>query len=83
MLVALFLLAFLACALATTVVVGAGLRLYLNSNALFLGGQSWQQWVATHAGLLATMIGGTLAVMGLASLYRAATIARGGGPSAR
>ncbi len=82
-LVALFLLAFLVCALATTVVVGAALRLYLNSNALFLGGQSWQQWVATHAGLAAMMIGGTLAVMGLASLYRAATIARGGGQVAR
>ncbi len=83
MLVALFLLAFLACALATTVVVGAGLRLYLNSNALVFGGQSWQEWVAAHAGLVAVMVGGTLAVMGLASLYRAATIARGGGQVAR
>jgi len=63
--------------------VGAALRVYLNSNALFLGDQSWQQWVAAHAGLVATMIGGTLAVMGLASLYRAATIARGGGQVAR
>ena len=82
-LVALFLLAFLACALATTVVVGAAARIYLNSNALVLGGQTWQQWVAAHVGLLAMMIGGTLAVMGLASLYRAATIARGGGQVAR
>jgi len=82
-LVALFLLAFLACAVATTVVVGAGLRLYSKSNALFLGDQSWPQWVAAHAGLAALMIGGTLAVMGLASLYRAATIARGGGQVAR
>jgi len=82
-LVALFMLAFLACAVATTIVVGAALRLYLNSNALFLGGQSWQEWVALHAGLVAVMIGGTLAVMGLASLYRTATIARGGGQVAR
>ena len=82
-LVALFLLAFLTCAIATTVVVGAALRLYLNSNALFLGDQSWQQWAGAHAGLVAMMIGGTLAIMGLASLYRAATIARGGGQVAR
>ena len=82
-LVALFMLAFLACALATTVVVGAALRLYLNNNALLLGDLSWQEWVAGHAGLVATMIGGTLAIMGLASLYRAATIARGGGQVAR
>jgi len=82
-LVAAFLLAFLACAVATTVVVGAALRLYMNSNALFVGNQSWQEWVAAHAGLVAVMIGGTLAVMGLASLYRAATIARGGGQVAR
>ncbi|MEO8465429.1 MAG: M48 family metallopeptidase [Gammaproteobacteria bacterium] len=82
-LVALFLLAFLACAVATTVVVGAALRLYLNSNAVFLGDQSWQQWVGTHAGFVAMMVGGTLAAMGLASLYRAATIARGGGQVAR
>src|SRR5262249_12601017 len=83
MLVALFLLAFLACALATTVAVGAALRLYLNSNAVFLGDQTWQQWVAQNSGLVAMMVGGTLAVMGLASLYRAATIARGGGQVAR
>jgi Zn-dependent protease with chaperone function len=82
-LVALFLLAFLACALATTVVVAGGLRLYLNSNALFMGGQTWQDWVTLHAGLVAVLIGGTLATMGLASLYRAATIARGGGQVAR
>jgi Zn-dependent protease with chaperone function len=82
-LVALFLLAFLTCAVATTVVVGAAVRLYLNSNAVFLGGQSWSDWVAANAGLAAVMIGSTLAVMGLASLYRAATIARGGGQVAR
>src|SRR6185503_15296359 len=83
MLVLLFLLAFLACALATTVVVGAALLLYVNSNARFLADQSWRDWVAAHAGLVAVMIGGTLAIMGLASLYRAATIARGGGQVAR
>ena len=82
-LVLLFLLAFLACALATTVVVVAALRLYFQSHALFLGDQTWQDWVATHAGLALVIVGGTLAIMGLASLYRAATIARGGGQVAR
>jgi Zn-dependent protease with chaperone function len=82
-LVLLFLLAFLACALATTLAVSVALRLYLQSDALFLDGQPWQDWVATHAGLVLVLVGGTLAVMGLASLYRAATIARGGGQVAR
>jgi Zn-dependent protease with chaperone function len=82
-LVALFLLAFLACALATTVVVAAALRLYMQNNPLFLGTESWSDWLVANVGLVAMITGGTLGVMGLASLYRAATIAHGGGQVAR
>jgi Zn-dependent protease with chaperone function len=82
-LVTLFLLAFLACALATTVVVAAALRLYMQNNALFLGSESWSHWLGANLALLAIVTGGTLGIMGLASLYRAATIAHGGGQVAR
>ncbi len=82
-LVALFMLSFLVCATATTAVVAIGARLYMRNNALFLGTERWQDWVGAHFGLLVILAGGTLAVMGLASLYRAASLARGGGQVAR
>jgi Zn-dependent protease with chaperone function len=82
-LVGMFLLAFAVVALATTIVVAAALRMYTENNALFLGTESWQQWLDGHRGLVALVAGGTLALMGLASLYRAATLARGGGQVAR
>ncbi len=83
MLVVMFLLAFLACALATTVVVAGALRLYMQNNGAFVGGGSWSDWLVGNLGLVALVTGGTLAVMGLASLYRSATIAHGGGQVAR
>ncbi|HLF09632.1 MAG TPA: hypothetical protein VJA26_00325, partial [Gammaproteobacteria bacterium] len=82
-LVGMFLVAFLAIALATTVVTAAAVRMYMENNTLFLGTQSWDQWVAAHGMLLIGIAAGTLGVMGLASLYRAATLARGGGQVAR
>jgi Zn-dependent protease with chaperone function len=72
-LVGAFLLAFVIVAVATTVVVAAGLRLYTENNALFLG----------HGGLVTAVALGTLGLMIVASLYRAATLARGGGQVAR
>jgi Zn-dependent protease with chaperone function len=82
-LVLLFLASFLICATATTIVVAIGLRLYTENNALLLGTERWQDWTAAHFGLLALIAAGTIAVMCLASLSRAASLARGGGQVAR
>jgi Zn-dependent protease with chaperone function len=82
-LVAVFLLAFIVVALATTVVVTAALRLYTENNSLFLGTENWRQWLGGHAGLVIGIAFGAFGLMVLASLYRAATLARGGGAVAR
>jgi len=82
-LVGAFVLAFIIVALATTIVVAAGLRLYTENNALFLGTESWQQWLTGHGGLVVSVALGTFGLMVIASLYRAATLARGGGHVAR
>jgi Zn-dependent protease with chaperone function len=82
-LVAAFLLAFIVVALATTAVVAAGLRLYTENNTLFLGTENWRQWLDGHGGLVVGVAIGTFGLMVLASLYRAATLARGGGHIAR
>jgi len=82
-LVGAFALAFVLVALATTVVVAAAMRLYTENNALFLGTESWQQWLDGHGGLVLGIAAGTFGLMVLASLYRAATLARGGGHVAR
>ncbi len=82
-LVVVFLLAFIVVALATTALVAAGLRLYTENNSLFLGTENWRQWLEGHGGLVLTVAVGTFGAMVLASLYRAATLARGGGHVAR
>jgi Zn-dependent protease with chaperone function len=82
-LVGAFLLAFLVVALATTVVVAAALRLYTENNSLFLGTENWEQWLDGHFGLVAAVALGTFGAMVVASLGRAATLARGGGHVAR
>ena len=82
-LVAVFVLAFIIVALATTVVVTAALRLYTENNSLFLGTENWRQWLAGHGGLVAGIALGAFGLMVLASVYRAATLARGGGAVAR
>ncbi len=82
-LVVVFLLAFILVALATTAIVAAGLRLYTENNSLFLGTENWRQWLEGHGGLVVTVAVGTFAAMVLASLSRAATLARGGGHIAR
>jgi Zn-dependent protease with chaperone function len=78
-LVAAFLLAFVVVALATTIVVTAVFRMYTENNSLFLGTDSWQQWIDGHGGLVLLLALGTFGLMVVASLYRAATLARGGG----
>lgn len=79
-----FALAFLMVMLATTTVVAAVLRLYVQGEGgIFLGGETWSEWLLQHSTLLALVAAGTLALMALASLYRAATLARGGGQVAR
>jgi Zn-dependent protease with chaperone function len=82
-LVVVFLLAFILVALATTAILSAALRLYTENNSLFLGTENWQQWLEGHGGLVLTAAVGTFGAMVLASFYRAATLARGGGHTAR
>ena len=82
-LVGAFLLAFIVVALATTAVVAAGLRLYTENNSLFLGTENWRQWLDGHGGLVLSVALGTFGLMVVASLSRAATLARGGGHVAR
>ena len=78
-----FFLAFVIVALATTIVVTAAFRLYTENNTLFLGTENWQQWLGGHGGLVLALAGGTFGLMVVASLYRTATLARGGGQVAQ
>ena len=82
-LVGAFVLAFIIVAVATTVVVAAGMRLYTENNALFLGTENWGQWLDGHGGLVVGLALGTFGLMVAASLFRAVTLARGGGQVAR
>jgi Zn-dependent protease with chaperone function len=78
-LVAAFLLAFVVVAVVTTAAVAAGVRLYMENNSLFLGTEGWREWLQGHGGLVAGVAFGTFGLMVLASVYRATTLARGGG----
>ncbi len=82
-LVGVFLLAFVVVALATTAVVAVALRVYTDNNTLSVSTANWREWLAGHGGLVAAVALGTFGAMLLASLYRAASIARGGGQVAR
>jgi Zn-dependent protease with chaperone function len=81
-LVGAFLLAFATCALATTFALSLALR-YANPNAVYAGAGSWVDWVAANLGVVASAMAVTLAIMALASLYRTASLAGGGGDVAR
>ena len=81
-LVGAFLVAFLLCALATTFALSLALR-YANPNALYVGAGSWSGWIAANLGVLGWAMAVTLAIMALASLYRTASLAGGGGDVAR
>jgi Zn-dependent protease with chaperone function len=78
-LVAVFLAAFVLVALVTTAVVAVGLRVYTENNALFLGTETFAHWLEGHFGLVAAIAACAFGAMVLASLYRTATLARGGG----
>jgi len=80
-LVAAFLLAFVVCALATTFALSLALR-YANPNALY-GSGSWSGWIAANLGVVGCAMAVTLAIMALASVYRAASLAGGGADVAR
>jgi Zn-dependent protease with chaperone function len=82
-LVAVFMLAFVVCAAATTAVAALAMRMYMENNTLFLGTETLPEWLGAHLLLVAWVAGGTLAVMGFASLYRSATLSAGGGQVAR
>ena len=60
LLVGAFLLSFIVCALATTIAGAVALRLYTENNALFLGTETWADWLAGHFTLVAAVAGGTL-----------------------
>jgi Zn-dependent protease with chaperone function len=83
MLVGAFMLSFIVCALATTIAGAIALRVYMENNSLYVGTETWQDWLGAHFTLVAAVAGGTLAVMILASLFRAASLSSGGGQVAR
>ena len=82
-LVGVFLLAFVLVALATTIVVAAALRLYTENNSLFLGTESWSQWLDANGGLVIGVAVASFSLMVVASAFRAAQLSRGGGHVAR
>ena len=82
-LVGVFLLAFVLVALATTIVVAAALRLYTENNSLFLGTESWSQWLDANGGLVIGVAVASFGLMVVASAFRAAQLSRGGGHVAR
>ena len=84
MLVGAFLLSFVICALATTVALARSRcvstwRTTRCSSARRRG----RDWLDAHFALVAAFAGGTLGVMILASLFRAASLSSGGGQVAR
>jgi Zn-dependent protease with chaperone function len=82
-LVLLFGLAFLTVAIATTIAATAAIGLFLQYDPFTFGSRTWSQWAADNAGPLAGAVAAIVGLMVLASLYRAATLARGGGQVAR
>jgi Zn-dependent protease with chaperone function len=82
-LVGVFMLAFVVVAFATTAVVAVALRGYTQNNALSVSTETWREWLAGHGGFMAVVALGTFGAMLLASVYRAASISRGGGQVAR
>jgi Zn-dependent protease with chaperone function len=82
-LVMLFGLAFFAVAVITAVAATLAVGMYTEYDPMTFGARTWQQWTAANAPLIGTIVVVTMGLMVLASLYRAATIARGGGQVAR
>jgi Zn-dependent protease with chaperone function len=82
-LVLLFGLAFFAVALITAVAATVAVSMYADYDPMTFGARTWQQWTANNLPLIGTIVIVTMGLMVLASLYRAATIARGGGQVAR
>ena len=81
-LVGAFLASFLVCALATTFAISLALR-YANPGYLYVGPGGWFQWAAANLFPLGWITAVTLAIMVAASLFRAASLAGGGGDVAR
>jgi len=84
-LVVLFLLAVALIVLAVTMVVAVGLRLYADSYApqSAINGESFLVWALDNGPLLAGVAALTALFISLASLYRTATLSRGGAQVAR
>ncbi|MFP6828296.1 MAG: M48 family metallopeptidase, partial [Gammaproteobacteria bacterium] len=84
-LVVLFLLAVALIVLAVTMVVAVGLRLYADPDAAqsVINDESFVAWVLDNGPLLASVAALTALFISLASLYRTATLSRGGAQVAR
>jgi Zn-dependent protease with chaperone function len=83
-LVAMFVLAVLATALAVTVAGALVLAAYTSQSELpFAGAQSWSMWAGLHIRVLLAIAGCTLGFIAVASAYRLASLARGGAEVAR
>ena len=79
----LFGFAFFAVAVITAVASAIALSMYDQYDPAAFGARSSQQWIADNVPIIGTIVVVTMGLMVLASLYRAATIARGGGQIAR
>jgi Zn-dependent protease with chaperone function len=79
----LFGLAFFAVAVITAVAATLAVGMYAEYDPMTFGARTGQQWTADNLPLIGTIVVVTMGLMVLASLYRAATIARGGGQVAR
>lgn len=82
-LVVAFAVAFTLVALATTAVAAIAVGVYSQGTVATAAGGGWLGLLERNAVLLAGVAAATLALMVLASLFRAASIARGGGQVAR
>jgi Zn-dependent protease with chaperone function len=82
-LVVLFSLAFLACALATATVIAFLFELLPRLDTPLLSTTADQFGPHANIGAFLGIMGGTMALMGIASAYRSATLARGGAGVAR
>ena len=81
--VVLFGFAFFAVAVITAIAATLAVSMYADYDPVTFGARTGQQWAADNVQMLGTIVVVTMGLMLLASLYRAATIARGGGQIAR
>lgn len=82
-LVAVFGMAFLAVAVATAVVATFAYGVFIDQTTVVTAGRGVPEVLRNSAALIAVIVPATMALMILASLYRTATLSKGGGQVAR